>query len=114
MKYYLEKLIEPRASAVNVVSYNPCVGPFPIIKIYFSLLSICTDELKLTQKIMTSYLHYHQAIKILNTNQIQYHDHKFISGSAFLVNLTSPSKQSLKGKESQNLNFVTMYLIHKQ
>ena len=39
------------ASAVNVVSSNPCVGPSLRIKIYFPLLSICTDELKSAPKI---------------------------------------------------------------
>ena len=50
----LEKLIEYWASAVNLVSSNPCVGPLlRIQKTSSFLLSICTDELILTQKIMT-------------------------------------------------------------
>ena len=40
------------ASAVNVVSLNPCVGPSPRIKISFPLLSLCTDELISAPKIM--------------------------------------------------------------
>ena len=40
------------AFPVNVVSSNACVGPLPRIKIYFPLLSICTDELISTLKIM--------------------------------------------------------------
>ena len=36
-----------------VVSSYPCIGPKPRIKISFFLLSICTDELVSTQKIMT-------------------------------------------------------------
>ena len=32
------------ASAVNVVSSNPCAGPSPRIKISFPLLSIYTDK----------------------------------------------------------------------
>ena len=41
------------ATAVNVVSSNPCVGPSPRIKISFHLISICTDELISAPKIMT-------------------------------------------------------------
>ena len=40
------KLIEYWISADNVVSSNPCVGPFPRIKVSFFLLLICTDELQ--------------------------------------------------------------------
>ena len=36
---------------INVVPSNPCVGPR--IKIYFTLLSTCTDELISAPKIMT-------------------------------------------------------------
>ena len=32
-------------SFANVVPSNPYVGPLPRIKIYFSLLSTCTEEL---------------------------------------------------------------------
>ena len=32
-------------SAVNVVSSNHCVCPFPRIKTYFLLLATCTEEL---------------------------------------------------------------------
>ena len=45
--------MEYLASAVNVVLSNPCIGPIPSIKISFLLLSICTDELMSTPKIMT-------------------------------------------------------------
>ena len=51
MLFDLKKLIEHWASAANEVSSNPCVGPIPRIKI--SLLSVCTDELISTPKIMT-------------------------------------------------------------
>ena len=50
--FSLEKLTDHWASPVNVVSSNPCVGPKPRIKISFILLSICTDELISTPKIM--------------------------------------------------------------
>ena len=49
----LEKLIKYSASSANVVLSNPCVGPLPKIKIFFFLLSTCTDELISTPKIMT-------------------------------------------------------------
>ena len=41
------------APAVNVVSSDYCVEPIPRMKISFLLLSICTDELMSTPKIMT-------------------------------------------------------------
>ena len=47
------KLIEYFASAVNVVSSNPWVGPLPRIKIYFPVLSTFTDELISAPKIIT-------------------------------------------------------------
>ena len=36
----LEKLIEYSDSAVNTVSFNPCVRPFPGIKVSFFIISI--------------------------------------------------------------------------
>ena len=45
--------IEYFVSAVNVVSSKPCIGPLPRITIFYPLLSISTDELILTSKIMT-------------------------------------------------------------
>ena len=42
-----------KISAVNECSPNSCVGPFPIIKISFPLLSTWTDELVSTPKIIT-------------------------------------------------------------
>ena len=47
------KLIGYFASAVNMVSFNPCVDPSPRIKISFNLFSTCTDEVISTTKIMT-------------------------------------------------------------
>ena len=47
------KLIEYLASTVIVVLSNPCVGPSPKTKIYFSLLSVCVDELFSTPKVIT-------------------------------------------------------------
>ena len=45
--------IEYFVSVVNVVASKYCTGPLARIKIYFPLLSIWTDELILTPKIMT-------------------------------------------------------------
>ena len=44
--FHFLKLIGYLASAVNLISSNPCAGPSPRIKISFPLLSTCTDELK--------------------------------------------------------------------
>ena len=61
-----EKLNQYWASAVNVESSNPCVGPIPRINISFLLLSIRTDEMiKIIRQVM----------KILNANQIQHPNH---------------------------------------
>ena len=45
-------MIEYWPSANNVVSSYPCGGPIPRIKISFILLSIYTDELISTSKVM--------------------------------------------------------------
>ena len=47
------KSIEYLASAVIVVSSNPCVRPSPRTKICFLLSSICTEELLSTPQITT-------------------------------------------------------------
>ena len=47
------KLIGYFASAVNVVSFDPCVGLSPIIKVSLPLLSTLIDELISAPKIMT-------------------------------------------------------------
>ena len=49
----LDKLIEYWASGDNIVSCNLHVGLIARVKISFSLLSICTDELRSIPKIMT-------------------------------------------------------------
>ena len=48
----LEKLIEYWVSAVDVRSPNPCLGPILRINLSFSLLSVCTDKLISTPKIV--------------------------------------------------------------
>ena len=40
-------------SAASVIASNPCVGPSPSIKIYFSLVSTCTEEFISTPKVIT-------------------------------------------------------------
>ena len=54
--FFLDSLkwIEYLFSAVNVVSYFPCVGSSSRIKIIFFLLSECTEELMSTPKIITN------------------------------------------------------------
>ena len=47
------ELIGYSASALNVVPSNPGVGPLPRIKIHFPILSVCTDELISTPKMIT-------------------------------------------------------------
>ena len=46
------KLIAYSASGVTVVSSNPSVGPLTRIKIYFFLLSACTEKLLSTPNII--------------------------------------------------------------
>ena len=81
------------ASAVNVVSSNPCVGPSPRIKISFLLLSIFTDQLILVSKIKT----FLPILQPVNENTKQESNpmllYLYLSGSAFLVSFTDPNKQ---------------------
>ena len=83
-----------------MVSTNPCVGPFPRIKIYFSLLSICTDELISTPKIRTflpTLLSGNENSE-WESNPIPQQVHMYLSRSAYLANLTPPNKQSFQVK----------------
>ena len=90
----LEKLIEYWASAVNVVSTDPCVSPLPRIKISFHWLSTWRDELISTPKMMTF-----SPTLFLTT------------GSKVLANLTLLNKESFKVKSEFKC---PMYLIYKQ
>ena len=67
--------LEYWASAVDVVSSNPCVGTLPRIKILLILLSICTDELISTPKIMTFIPTLPSDNENSERNRIQYHKH---------------------------------------
>ena len=49
----IDKLTEYWPSGDNIVSCNLHVGPIARVKIFFSWLSICTDELRSIPKIMT-------------------------------------------------------------
>ena len=75
------------ASAVNMVSSNPYIGPSQGIQISFPLLSICTDELISAPKKMTFFP------KLLSANKnsgrestpMSYSLYFYLSRSAFLV-----------------------------
>ena len=78
----------------NVVSYNPCVGPSPRIKIYFFLLSTCTEELLSSPKIIHFLPDPLPTEKFLFlSNPIPYSEYLYLSMSIFLVNLIAPNKQ---------------------
>ena len=66
-------MIKYLATAVTVLSFNPCDGHSPRIKISFSLLLVCADKLLPTLKIMIFYPQLKSGIKKAKMNQIQYH-----------------------------------------
>ena len=88
------------ASAVNVVSFNPCFGPSPKIKIFLFLLSICAIELMSAPKIMT----FLPLLPSVNensereSNTMPYLLYLYLPGSALLVSTTDPNKQLFNGK----------------
>ena len=79
--------IEYFVSAVNVVSSKPCIVPLPRIMIFYPWLSISTDELISTSKIMT----FLPKLKSGNENSERESNpipeplYTHLSGSAFLV-----------------------------
>ena len=88
------------ASAVNVVSFNPCFGPSPRIKIFLFLLSICAAELISAPKIMT-FLPLNPSVNKNSereSNTMPYLLCLYLSGSALLVSTTDPNKQLFNGK----------------
>ena len=88
------------ASAVNVVSFNPCFGPSPRIKIFLFLLSICAAELISAPKIMT-FLPLNPSVNKNSereSNTMPYLLYLYLSGSALLVSTTDPNKQLFNGK----------------
>ena len=94
----LVKLIEYWVSAANIW-FNPCISSLPRIRIYFPLLSICTDELISTPK--TKFLPTLPSSKEYCprvSNTIPKPPYEHLSGSVFLVNLTPPNKQPPKVK----------------
>ena len=74
-------------SAVIEVLSNSCVGPSPGTKIYFSLLSVCVDELLSTSKIITFFRQFDG-----KSNQILYQQEEYFSESLFLVSLLAANK----------------------
>ena len=56
-------MIKYLATAVTVLSFNPCDGHSPRIKISFSQLSVCADKLLPTLKILIFYPQLKSAIK---------------------------------------------------
>ena len=97
-----KKLIEYSASSVTVVSSNLCVEPLPRTKIYTFLLSIWTNELLSTPKI-TTFLpqsKFGTAKSERESNPIPYLELEYLSGSIFLVNVTTPNKQHFRAKSA--------------
>ena len=114
-------------SAVNAISFNPCVGLSPRIKISLPLLSICIDEIISTPKIITflptltsgneNYVRVSYSIPqllipytiyittytytiyvYLYIATYPYTITTYLSGSVFFACLTLPNKQFLKAK----------------
>ena len=92
------KLMGYLASAGNVVSSNPGLGPLPRIKISLFLLSICTDNLISAPKIMTFISMLPSVNKNLEqeSNTMQQPLYLYLSGSAFLVSFTDPWIQCVR------------------
>ena len=76
------------------MSANPCVGSSPRIKISFSLLSTCTEELISTPKIMQFLPNPlpNEKVPILS-DPIPFPEYIYLSISTFLVRLTAPNEQ---------------------
>ena len=89
----LVKLIEYWVSAVNIVSFNHCVGHLPRIKISFPLLSVCTELISTPKIIFLPTLLSGNENSIRVSNLIPLPPYKYLSGSAFLANLIPPNKQ---------------------
>ena len=85
-----------------MVLFNPCVGPLARIKISLFSLSIFTDELISTPKIMVFLLQLKFEIEKSEreSNPTAYFEKEHLSGSAFLVTLTAPNKESFRVKSA--------------
>ena len=70
----------------------------------FFLLSICTDELISTPKIMTflPQWKFESEKSESKSNPLSLPLYTYLSGSAFLINLRPPNKQSFKAKSEFN------------
>ena len=89
------KLIEYLTSTVIVALSKPCVGPSPRTKIFLFLLSICTEELLSTPKIITfppSLPSFHENFE-RQSNPMPEPLYLYLSGLAILVSFTAPNKQ---------------------
>ena len=89
-------MIEYSTSLVNVLSSNPPVGPLLRIKISFFLLSACREELLSTPNVITflpNLLLPDNKKASHASNPIPFQEQKYLSGSAFLVNLRAPNKE---------------------
>ena len=63
------------------------------------MLSVCTDELLPTPKIITILSQYFKNEKSeRQSNPIPHSEYEYLSGSSVLVNLTAPNKESLRVK----------------
>ena len=88
------KLIEYWFSAVNIVLFNPCVGPLPRIRISFRLLSICPDEFISAQKItFLPTLPPGNGNSERESNSVPEPLYLHLPRSALLVGFTDPNKQ---------------------
>ena len=88
-----EKVIGYLASDVIVASSKPCDDPSLRTKIFLFLLSICTEELLSTQKIITFFSLLPSAHENCEreSNSMPQPLYLYLSGSAFLVSFTAPN-----------------------
>ena len=89
-------IIKYSFSTGSVVSFNPCVGPLPRVKISVFLLSTCADELISAPNVITSLpIQLASGNKKLapTSNSILQPEYLYLSGSASLFKLTVPNKE---------------------
>ena len=107
-------LIEYPASAVNVVSSNPCFAPSPRIKISFFFIiniSTCTDKLILAPNIIK----YLPALPFDNekvpctSNKMKYPKYKCLSICTILVNLAALNTEFTLSKNMTVILFRKKY-----
>ena len=92
--YYFQQTWLNLFSAVKVVPSNPCAEPSPRPKIYFFLLSTCTEEFISNSKIIWFLPNPLPTEKIpFLSNPIPYPEYLYSSISTFLVKRTGPNKK---------------------